>query len=163
MPSNIDPSFQSYVDTFKQALITYKATDIDVDKYVNNNLIIKFDGKPIPEDNKVAFCITQIGATPTIIINTGYWDSLRYDRDKEAVVFHELGHCVLRRDHVQAFVYRQGFSVVQSLMYPSANTASYVYDVPNSLDDLMREEFIAELINNRTMDNPVYRDLVNLR
>lgn len=65
-------------------------------------------GKPVTVDNLIA-SIGTIGtadwagecsysSTPTITINQTYWSNFN-DAEREQVMFHELGHCVLMRNH----------------------------------------------------------------
>jgi hypothetical protein len=45
-----------------------------------------------------AFCVLSSDASPTVVINEDVWNDLD-DVEKEALIFHELGHCVLFRRH----------------------------------------------------------------
>ena len=61
-----------------------------------DNLIIEWGGKPDVEAN----CETGMG-TPKIQVNRARWDQAGPER-REIVLFHEMGHCVLGRSHMDA-------------------------------------------------------------
>jgi hypothetical protein len=67
---------------------------------------------------------------PTIQINPNIWPKLSED-ERELLIFHELGHCVLNRDHVTS----------GSIMTPYALPVSYYVE--------NREELWADLFNGR--------------
>ena len=50
------------------------------------------------QDVNLGWCNYDI-KQPKIIFNTLFW-SILDDLDKEKLVFHELGHCILSRDHL---------------------------------------------------------------
>ena len=66
-------------------------------------------------------CIFTFGNTPQIVISEKRWD-LELDEDRrEALIFHELGHCILKRPHddqVQSYVQLENvkLSIPGSLM-----------------------------------------------
>lgn len=62
------------------------------------------------------YCANQGGvyATPTISVNTLYWTNLSNDQ-QQALIYHEMGHCVLNREHKTTM----WNTVPDSIMYPS--------------------------------------------
>jgi hypothetical protein len=44
------------------------------------------------------YCVLSSDASPTVVINEDVWNDLDAV-EKEALIFHELGHCVLFRRH----------------------------------------------------------------
>jgi hypothetical protein len=79
--------FESYVTQFEKAS-TENGKDLAVD-----NLVIEFGSiDPL----KLATC-THDGI-PTITVSKSNWDTLDED-EREKVLYHELGHCVLDRRH----------------------------------------------------------------
>ncbi|MBI1859597.1 MAG: hypothetical protein HYR96_01600 [Deltaproteobacteria bacterium] len=82
--------FASYVSTF-EAEAAARGQELHVD-----NLVIKLDSS-LPNTIR-AQCQERPFATPTIAVNQTIWDKSS-DEDKEALLMHELGHCVLHRDH----------------------------------------------------------------
>lgn len=51
-----------------------------------------------------------------IFINKSKWDNLS-EFDKKAIIYHELGHCGLDRDHISDYVEFEGHRVKSSLMH----------------------------------------------
>lgn len=74
-------------------------------------------------NDKVATCSFPTSNTNSsiITINMSYWESWT-SADKESTIFHEMGHCVLLRDHTSALI--SGTSVPISLMNPYIVRAS---------------------------------------
>jgi hypothetical protein len=83
--------FEPYVQKFEQESevvgAPVKVTDLKV----------QFGEMKDERENGV--CEVFEDETPTITINKEAWDTMT-DADREALMFHELGHCVLRRNHV---------------------------------------------------------------
>ncbi len=55
----------------------------------------------IQERNIVGQCYSYSDNSKEIIIDENYWRDLN-DMDKEYIMLHELGHCVLDRDHLNS-------------------------------------------------------------
>ncbi len=95
----IEPALEVYVETFFEEA---KARGISIPK---ENLIVEFTDS-LPED----FCgqceRPKAGRAGQRIIqirkNRDCWD-IKVSQNKEALVFHELGHCLLGRDHKDEF------------------------------------------------------------
>lgn len=91
----IDPALQEYVTRFE----TVGGTKI-------YDLKAKFGTIIVPGQNIVGLCSTvdvsikdNDGIPPPMVtIDRNYWDSIS-DLEKEELMFHELGHCVLYRQH----------------------------------------------------------------
>ena len=97
----ISGEFTDYVNRFKQAY--YRSTGIRMN---TNNVIIKpikinkhIKGKNIIryKNQAIGFCILS-DELPAIYIDSGAWKRLP-DLLREELIFHELGHCILRRLH----------------------------------------------------------------
>ncbi len=83
---NIPSEFQKYVDSFiaegaKRGL-----------KLHSDNLTVKFN----PNENGASQC-TNLG-TQEILINKPFWNSFN-ELERESLIFHELGHCILGLNH----------------------------------------------------------------
>lgn len=65
--------------------------------------------------NQIAGVCWRKGSERRIIINTAYWKNYSHDT-REILVFHELGHCALYRDHVE-IKDKNGTPI--SIMFPS--------------------------------------------
>jgi len=103
------------------------------------DLIIEFNPS-LPNSSEDGRCTTFTNGTPIIDISPIYWNSVN-DQGKEALLFHELGHCVLGRVHRND---TQPDGVPNSIMYYSAgvyyyNTQDYIFYQNN------RQEYITEL------------------
>ncbi|MDB5242116.1 MAG: hypothetical protein JWP57_2741 [Spirosoma sp.] len=88
VPVEIEPYVQHFRDEFKKRGQTP----------TTNNLIITFGATQ--GSDVCGQCLLESGKTPRIIINTNgvcWRDANGYER--ECLVFHELGHCLLNRGH----------------------------------------------------------------
>ncbi len=113
-PAGIDPVLQSYYDKFERLRLQYsdpvvRSTYVPI--YVPAKFVAVADA-----DNPlaVAVCISGIG-WQYIRVELDYWrTATRWER--EALVLHELGHCILGRDHLELLDPKTGMPI--SLMYP---------------------------------------------
>lgn len=96
----IDPQFQSYVNEFVE---TGKAYDLKIN---TQGLTIKF-GKPkapqSPKDRGLvifAACTfnSAFNSHPSVVVSKKWWNKAS-KIDREEVMYHELGHCLLRQQH----------------------------------------------------------------
>lgn len=111
--TSIDPAFVKYVQNFQKisndpnVAVPKKVINIEMslrsdlgqdiaglcykDEYESsfwNQVSFTFNGKPEEQRH--------------VEINKGFWDKST-DAEREAVIFHELGHCILNRDHVNGY------------------------------------------------------------
>lgn len=87
---NNDPTFNKYYDTFleeglKRGVNLYSIPRVSI--YFSETL----------SDNFAGYCSWGEGYR-FISINKKYWDGYS-EIDREYLIFHELGHCVLGKDH----------------------------------------------------------------
>lgn len=81
-----------------------------------SDLIVEFGDTP--SLNETGVCIWSSDDTPRVVINQAIWNTLN-DDDREEVIFHELGHCILQRLHQNSRVNVAGGGTrPQSVMYP---------------------------------------------
>lgn len=122
--------FAPYVERFEAHAIEY-----DYDVHIDN-LIFQFgdltskgwDGQCEQGGNV---------KVPTITINTKSWARMD-DLSKEALIFHELGHCVLERGH-NSETYPDGSPV--SIMHPYGVVgATYKKNLDHYLRDLFKKD-----------------------
>lgn len=92
----IDSELQEYATRFEQASSVYANHPIVID-----NLVMVFDDA-LTKSGEIGFC-EQNPDQPLVHISRAYWN-LVSDRDREELVFHELGHCVLWLQHDNASV-----------------------------------------------------------
>lgn len=110
--SGIDPAFQSYVDLYKQTKGTGFYYDIP----------IAFGHQ---SGNVIGVCTRWSNGYRQIQIDPTYWnDPYTTEHEKISLIFHELGHCDLNRDHVTAL---RSNNWPVSLMYPY----NYGYNSPD--------------------------------
>ena len=82
-PGIVDPEFQPYVDKFMEL---GNITVAGIDMYFSPQ-----------SGNVIGMCFVN-GSYRDIEID-GVWWSTAGDLDREILIFHELGHCVLNRGH----------------------------------------------------------------
>lgn len=114
----VDKAFTSYVEEFIHAGASVNHP-VTVD-----NLIIVFSTEL--DDDILGVCEQTTDGTPRIQISLQNWVT-SIEIEKKAVVFHELGHCVLWLDHDEVWINTlQSDNVPRSLMYPYIEDA-YIY------------------------------------
>jgi hypothetical protein len=126
--------YSSYVDRFvEESRRSGQPVEVQDLKVVSSDAID-------PSENAV--CDLVAGRTPTVSVNAARWAGLT-ELERESVLFHELGHCVLKRVHDRT---RGTDGEPQSLMYP-VRVDSDVYRVH-------RDEYLRELFGRRGELNP---------
>lgn len=125
---SIEPRYQSYVDNFvSDAQKTGRTIEI-------NDLIIK--SVPQISDEIIGQCQRGINVTPRIVINYGHWKNFS-NVEREELLYHELGHCILNRWHKND---TDSLGIPISIMYP--------YILPEMVYLKYREFFIMELFRD---------------
>ncbi|HEX5112831.1 MAG TPA: hypothetical protein VFV79_08295 [Saprospiraceae bacterium] len=89
----VDPALQEYMDRFK---VEGAARGVTVD-YVESRIAAYL--RIITQSGVIGQCAHSDKEENTVIIDRMYFESAT-DLEKEFVVFHELGHCVLNREHL---------------------------------------------------------------
>jgi hypothetical protein len=92
-------------------------------------LSLKIKLADIPPPAPIAYCANANSDIPVITLDRNYWNTA-IEADKEPIILHELGHCILKRGHVN---YR-------SIMEPSS-PSGFVY-LPN------KDYYLKELFSN---------------
>ncbi len=126
----IDGPFQDFVHNFEQTS-AQEGTPLTV-----NDLILTFGSTP--SMNETGVCEYSEDETPKITINQRIWNTLN-DYDKQEVIFHELGHCVLRRIHQNSEMraYNNTQTIPSSVMYPYRIAGTIYRDhMPHYHDEL---------------------------
>ncbi|HAR41838.1 MAG TPA: hypothetical protein DCS07_04290 [Bdellovibrionales bacterium] len=96
------------------------------------DLRIRFGKMDSPYDRGI--CEIIPGETPTIILKKSAWDLLT-EEEQEALLFHEMGHCVLRRNHNSE---KTSKGVPVSLMYPYAlDRTTYLHHQKQYMSELV--------------------------
>jgi hypothetical protein len=117
-------------------------------KHIDNIVITIVNSIEPSKANKEFYAIGQCQISnehaPTIILLKEYWEEANYN-EKESLLYHELGHCVLMLDH-DASKNEDGRPL--SIMYPS-QLFEYWYDS-------YRQEYIQDFIDKERMSNVLY-------
>lgn len=125
----VDSAFSAHVDTYIKEAKKRNIRHGSIDRLT---MIFGLTGTK-EEPNTVGTC-ANISGFPLIVIDRGYW-ALSNEDEHEELIMHELGHCLLNRDHCEAKVDGKGSSIMAAEML-----GSKIY-VPN------REKLINELFN----------------
>lgn len=160
---NVDVELQPYVDSF-QTEITVRGVDITI-----NQLTITF-GDDAGKD--AAVCFWKGSGVPRVVVNRDLWEETN-DIDREMLIYHELGHCILGREHNANMIvnpyngadrtrgvsltclgqkYEYNGTMAESVMHPCSQGASLIYSVLNKSVQFqkdMRRYYVDELIKNR--------------
>jgi hypothetical protein len=98
------------------------------------DLVVKFGD--MQSSSETGACEINGDETPTITVSQAAWNR-RSDAEREELMFHELGHCALKRQHNSQ---RMQDGRPASIMNPYA-LGRYTYEAH-------REEYIAELFSH---------------
>ena len=115
---SVDPVFQPYVNSFV-AKSKEEGRPVTVD-----NLVIRLDPSMTgPGNGSTGWIlgVCTIGSnTPTIRVNPFFWNNKNYSNaDREELIFHEMGHCVLGRGHTSNTITTvDGAALAESIMNP---------------------------------------------
>ncbi|WP_338870244.1 hypothetical protein WBJ53_22240 [Spirosoma sp. SC4-14] len=139
--TDIEPYVQSFRDELKKRNLA-----IEVD-----NIIVAFDTGQ-SHDDVCGSCLLQSGQTPRITINSNdfCWAKASIN-ERECLIFHELGHCLLGRGHQTKRFPNQAYV---SLMNPDdrAIYAPCQYPIGNDICDkrYRRDYYLNELFDSTT-------------
>jgi len=119
----VHPDFEEYVQRFERL----RGQDIE-------STIIYGTPDRTANPNAVANCFLT-GNRPLIKVDFAYFQTLG-DLGKEELIFHELGHCELKRDHDEEMIGNRP----KSIMYPTTFGDTPAYQE-------FHEEYIKELLD----------------
>lgn len=123
---------QQYFDQFEVEAAQYDIEvdidDLDLSGYIEN----------IQSNGTVGQCKIYSDGMQEVVIDERYWSRIGY-AEKEFLVFHELGHCILGRDHDDSEIVGD---ICKSIMRSGLTDCSVLYDEVN------RELYIKELFEN---------------
>ena len=92
----------------------------------------------IRDNSTVGQCQTSDQGNRRIFIDQAFWEGYSFS-EKEFIIFHELGHCFLKREHDNSI---KGNNVCSSIMQ------SGVSGCRNQYNETTREEYLDELFSN---------------
>jgi hypothetical protein len=104
-PVYVHPEFHPYLESFKKDADTYK---VRVDFYKMVTVFSSMKG----ESPVAAYCLP---ATNTVVVSINTWNSIDF-KTRKALLYHEWGHCLLKRDHTDDVDYST--MCPKSLMFP---------------------------------------------
>ncbi len=127
----VNPELELYIQSFE-----YESTRLGIPLQITN-LRAGFGNAKLAGPTAIGFC--RRGRTPLIIIDQAYWNTATV-MEREHLMFHELGHCILNLEHNNKMVPVGIYSIPESIMY------LYMFDdnmyVPN------REYYLRDLFLN---------------
>lgn len=93
------------------------------------------EGKIAELDGVGGQCVHNTEFPDVVLIDEIFWTQAD-DIDREFIVFHELGHCILNRTHLDT---KNADNTCKSLMHSGISGCRFIYDDEN------REEYLDEL------------------
>ncbi len=127
---DIDSELAPYVDRFVEAAA-------DQDRYIDLRDYSLSAHIETAADEVAGQCVSYTNGAHRIYIDPEYWVRAT-DLEREFVVFHELGHCVLGRSHVDTADDR---GLCQSIMTSGLGECRIVYTATT------RDDFLIELFD----------------
>ena len=124
---SINPDFQPYVNKFEEQIGELVEIDIEY-----NTL----------EEPVVGRCIKWTDGYRNIEIDPTYWPK-HNNTQKEELLFHELGHCILDRDHDETIISADKYySIPKSIMYPYVFEYEYYLYETYYINELKNPEIL---------------------
>ena len=120
----IDPELQPYVDYFEN--------DMNMEVKINMSFYNQ-------TDTVVAICYfyDKNPELNYIEVDPIQWNHLD-ENGKEEVIFHELGHCLMGKEHDSMFL--EKYNVPKSIMYPYVFSTAYGAHKPYYVEELKNPE-----------------------
>lgn len=142
IPKEVSKEFSPYVDNFVRASKIYSADTVVLSRLPSLKMAFgntrKFDPK------FVGVCQT---ATNNVIIDKPHWEKLN-NQEKQALIDHELGHCLLGRAHRHKALAINETLFPKSLMYPHTMRGTVSTE---EYDEFRKELFDLKYVN--TLNN----------
>lgn len=128
--NDIESELQEHFDTFvlEASLqgVDISLDLIDIDAYIEN----------IEDRGTLGQCKSYSNGSKKVVIDQQFWNRAT-DLEKEYIIFHELGHCILDRDHDDS---KDSDGTCLSIMQSGDNTCSGNYTSQNR-NSLLNELF----------------------
>ncbi len=127
---NIDEALLPYFEKFQKEA-NERGVDFDVSTSNISGAIVNISG-----NNIVAQCTHNENVPSVVTVDIDYWN-LATEQEKEFYIFHELGHCYLKRVHDDS---KDNTGHCLSIMHSSADACKFVYN-SNTRSDYLDELF----------------------
>lgn len=116
----IDPNTSKYVNEFVNSALK-RGLLLDT----SNLVVVVVDQIPfINNPNTIGFCSVS-NKGPTVFIKSDFWFN-RSEDDKELLIFHELGHCLLGKTHTDGISKAQDKNLTsENILAPSSLMNTY--------------------------------------
>lgn len=121
----IDSRLKPYFDRFEEEAIS-RGLSLDFSD---------IEGKLDDLDGVGGQCVRNSALPDEVLIDIVFWTQAS-EADREFIVFHELGHCVLNRSHLDT---KNADGTCLSIMHSGVSGCRFIYDEDN------REEYLEEL------------------
>jgi hypothetical protein len=123
-------TFKPYIDSFTANARTY----LGQPTFVVGDIPVNF-GDTTNEDFD-GVCNSYSDGTKEVLIKKSWWDKAS-NHQKEVMIYHELGHCALNRDHDTELLTKDEYTVKGSIMNPTIpGSAHYVQYKSSYLTEL---------------------------
>ena len=141
----IDPALQPYVDRF---ILEAERRNVSPDM---EGLQVSFD--PLGQLAVCGFGTIDTNLTPEVVVTNICWDNLN-EWGREILMFHELGHAVLDRRHLNQSL---PSCAIKSIM----SNNSDVYNIYNQYTRFKRDYYLDELFLGTQIQNPYWGAFLN--
>lgn len=121
---------QLQISGFEAQFSAFEAAGASVGKPIStDDLIITLDPSLASSYGATGMCYTRPDTTPNIHIDQGYWQHST-DTQKQILLFHEMGHCLLGRVHNNSLSNGMAVSIMYfaSDMWTSGTAQQYYLD-----------------------------------
>jgi len=130
--NEIEAELQIHFDSFVEEANTFgmeiSLDDLDIGGYVEN----------IEQRGTLGQCKSFSDGSKHIVVDESYWNRIDAT-EREYLVFHELGHCVLGREHLDT---SDASGICTSIMQSGDGDCRGIYNLTN------REELLKELFEH---------------
>lgn len=127
----ITPEMKPYLDLF---IVEAKVRGVNL--HIDNLIMAPTDS--LNDSDTLAICYYEF--TPRVLIGTDFW-AWAAPLTREQVIFHELGHCLLRRSHNDDSILYEGSYIPESIM------SRYLF--PEYYYETYRDYYLDELFHGR--------------
>lgn len=108
---NVNPAFAPYYDTWNDEIRLNNAYDVP----------ISFRSPSV--SGRIGECSSENSG---IRIDADAWSQLD-DKTRELLIWHELGHCLVGRDHDTKWISHEGQRIPRSIMYPHLRSIPHAW------------------------------------